>query len=765
MVGSNFHLLVSQPSKVPGAYFRRPGFIGTQIIMNKKKTIIILISDRLTAIFGVIYNHFFSEVGEQYRVSALKYISYLNRTSESRGRRETLKHAKEIRLCFTRWLSGEPILGNEVRVSRDSTGYPIILNEFKELAKSEDTLKLRFILTVLNITRGVVLSPKPSYSTIESTWEGSLPQEWYTFRSAILRTLGIGKRKKDWRKFHLSTKSGPNGQAIMTSMRDFTALPDDLKQSIIGLGGENISRHMNNLAESTGDSTIAKELDTIFVPDDGKREIRRISTFGDMEGKTREIAVFDYWSQTVLKPVHDHLMKILSKIPEDCTSNQTGFKEKLPKMGPYYSMDLTSATDRLPAVMQKDILGAIIGNDAADHWYNIMVGYDFQCPDQKRRKYATGQAMGAYSSWPAMAIQHHCIVWLAAKRIGKSARGKYVLLGDDIVIADHDIAVEYRKILQTLDVPISVAKTHTSLRLYEFAKRWVFKGSEITTFPTNAILESWKRYYLLQNALEIASNRGYVLPDCGEKLVLTLYKALGKFSQGERTFKLLRVFDILINKKIKTEDRTTLLADAMEKFWPGNSFTLSHWSNSSQEYLRDVTRNLSVNTWLSSQTQLERIQSTLENIQVENTRITEVMWESHPLAQVISQIQQARYETNLRELEHEDPLEYLKSLAETPFITTKVFSMRSAQARLLSQSRFVKFLIDSANGNLETNKSLRDKLLKKRKKQGERQRLQSKKVTDNKLPPDVIKKRQEKLEVYRSTVLYKARQVKTGTSY
>jgi len=178
-----------------------------------------------------------------------------------------------------------------------------------------------------------------------------------------------------------------------------------------------------------------------------------------------------------------------------------------------------------------------------------MVGKGFLSPDGKVRKYGTGQAMGAYSSWPAMAIQHHSIVWLASRRSGVSARGKYVLLGDDIVIADYNIAIAYRDILKHLDVPLSEMKTHVSLDTYEFAKRWVFNNIEVTAFPTNAILESWKRYYLLQNSLEIAESRGYVLDEqCVEKFIVELYKVCGKGDQGYRTYKLYKIFECLIRK-------------------------------------------------------------------------------------------------------------------------------------------------------------------------------------------------------------------------
>lgn len=87
-----------------------------------------------------------------------------------------------------------------------------------------------------------------------------------------------------------------------------------------------------------------------------------------------------------------------------------------------------------------------------------------------------------------MAITHHVIVHLAATRAEKPPWGKYVLLGDDIVIADKDIAREYRAVMSELDVPISDAKTHVSNDTCEFAKRWIHKGVEITPYPLPAIL-------------------------------------------------------------------------------------------------------------------------------------------------------------------------------------------------------------------------------------------------------------------------------------
>lgn len=89
-----------------------------------------------------------------------------------------------------------------------------------------------------------------------------------------------------------------------------------------------------------------------------------------------------------------------------------------------------------------------------------------------------------------MALTHHCIVRLAGIRAKTPSSGQYVLLGDDIVIANTALAVEYLKIMEELDVPISKQKTHISKDIYEFAKRWVYQGTEITPIPIHSIMEN-----------------------------------------------------------------------------------------------------------------------------------------------------------------------------------------------------------------------------------------------------------------------------------
>ena len=84
-----------------------------------------------------------------------------------------------------------------------------------------------------------------------------------------------------------------------------------------------------------------------------------------------------------------------------------------------------------------------------------------------------------------------------------------MLLGDDIVIADDKVALEYTWILQQLDVPVSPTKTHVSKDTYEFAKRWWHRGAEVTPFPVHGLLEVGSKYYLLPGFFRELACKGF----------------------------------------------------------------------------------------------------------------------------------------------------------------------------------------------------------------------------------------------------------------
>lgn len=77
-------------------------------------------------------------------------------------------------------------------------------------------------------------------------------------------------------------------------------------------------------------------------------------------------------------------------------------------------------------------------------------------------------------------------------KTGNPYFNNYALLGDDIVIGDDKVAREYLAIMKSLGVDISSSKTHTSKKMFEFAKRWYEDGIEITGAQIHAFTASKK---------------------------------------------------------------------------------------------------------------------------------------------------------------------------------------------------------------------------------------------------------------------------------
>jgi hypothetical protein len=129
---------------------------------------------------------------------------------------------------------------------------------------------------------------------------------------------------------------------------------------------------------------------------------RKVTAISDKEGKSREIAVFDYFSQTALRPLHSFLYRVLRRIHADMTFDQGAFVKRVAgwPSPTFYSVDLTAATDRFPISVISQVLEGRFSKEYVSAWAHIMVGFDFDVPQMPgtRIRYAVGNPMGAYSS-------------------------------------------------------------------------------------------------------------------------------------------------------------------------------------------------------------------------------------------------------------------------------------------------------------------------------------------------------------------------------
>jgi hypothetical protein len=246
---------------------------------------------------------------------------------------------------------------------------------------------------------------------------------------------------------------------------------------------------------------------------------RKLIYFSDREGKTREVAIFDYFSQTSLIPLHKYLFKALKKIPQDFTFDQTGYLSSLSNSKVYYSIDLTAFTDRFPIQVNKDLLEERIGPLWANSWLQIMT-QQFTTQDGELIHYSVGNPMGAYSSWNSTTLAHHFVMWKACKNKGISWKtAPYAMLGDDLVIGDHLIAKEYCRLIRTLGVHWSKEKTHVSSHFFEFAKRIHWCGHDISPFPIAGLWSERNRLVGQIQVLDNAISKGWFsASDCIESL-------------------------------------------------------------------------------------------------------------------------------------------------------------------------------------------------------------------------------------------------------
>ena len=291
-------------------------------------------------------------------------------------------------------------------------------------------------------------------------------------------------------------------------MRDLRVLPRDLVKDLWTLGGVNLQEYMCTLIRIP--EGVLETVISFFNPKGRFTSLRRLNIKWDFEAKPRIIAMFDYWSQTALKPLHDSLMKSLRGISTDRTYRQDDVRSLFACPGPYHRFDLSQATDRFPLSVQTMFLEMLIGEEKSKAWSRILTHWRFT-PSWKPDtavKYGAGQPIGAYSSWAVFALCHHLVVQYAAMRVNKYPFYNYCLLGDDIVIAGSEVGQSYKEVIMQLGVSISESKTHVSDDTFELAKKWYHRGAQITPFPLNRALESNGDYVSLAETIADAYRKG-----------------------------------------------------------------------------------------------------------------------------------------------------------------------------------------------------------------------------------------------------------------
>lgn len=408
------------------------------------------------------------------------------------------------------------------------SGLPsIVPAKLRGRIRDGDRVAVMLTLTLLGLYRGLVVPPRIKVETITSGYAGEADHLMgiSDIADRFMATLHFGKLQPP--RLWLSTSVGPHGlTGSVSAIRDAAALlsPDHAT----------IWLFMRSFCDTVygRKHRIWLEIRVRFfafihwvlfprwVAQTGVTSwLSRLHRIEEPAGKVRVVAITDYWTQLLLRPIHKVVFGTLRTIPQDGTFDQEACvarlrdlcSRKLREHGvefTAYSYDLSAATDRVPVHVYQELLSRIIGFEGATLWKHLLTARKWWdrdsvwSPDKGLkpsgpwlpRLYAVGQPMGAYSSWAMLALAHHAIVQYSAGLVGRYEWFEdYGIVGDDIVILDQEVALRYREVVTELGIEVSEEKSLISeLGVFEFCKRLVTPQGDVTGIPVKLLYQAFR---------------------------------------------------------------------------------------------------------------------------------------------------------------------------------------------------------------------------------------------------------------------------------
>lgn len=261
-----------------------------------------------------------------------RFIYFTQAMREKSGIQYMIKYIKVSRLHITRYICGKPLLSNTAGVSLTRDGFPTRLMFLKEIIDSGDNVKIRGVLTLLNYSRSITPNKAElakiniNYDTVTDayggknytipTWFIRLFVEKYKLKSKIpLYTKAL---------HYISTKGSTYGKATMTATyalyqmsKNHTSMITTFTEMLgISTYMDVMGSHLVNTYRFLGMAS------TRFLE---HKFLGRISIVKDPELKMRVIAMLDYYSQFILRPIHKILMDKLRNFKCDRTYTQDPF--------------------------------------------------------------------------------------------------------------------------------------------------------------------------------------------------------------------------------------------------------------------------------------------------------------------------------------------------------------------------------------------------------------------------------------------------------
>nr|WNM95031.1 MAG: RNA-dependent RNA polymerase [Diaporthe gulyae mitovirus 3] len=465
------------------------------------------------------------------------FASRIIHTWSHNGPTFVVNYLKECSNIVMHYVSGSPIYVSKDNIIGLSAGLPkIVPGSLRLLIKKGDQNTIRGVLSVLQMYRVIKIPTQLKIETITSPFKGMYPSLPTLELKIALERLGVPSTQTDVhlgqlkvRDINLTTTAGPNSRKALFGLNEdlmaYLRNPALLNTLISYLKLTGSYRFLDMVKDqlcaiiSYTNNPLTRDY---WYGKYGVHTLGRLSIKEEPAGKARVFAITDIITQSTLRPLHDLIFSFVKRIPSDGTFNQSRplyyLIEKMRGVNgtKFYSYDLSAATDRLPLILQKDVLSLIVGSRVASLWASLLGDRDWYLSDTNEHyRYAVGQPMGALSSWGMLALTHHVIVQVAANRAGfDKTFTDYAILGDDVVIANELVAKVYHNLVTSwLGVDINLSKSLVSKHTFEFAKRLIsFKGEYTPVGAKNLMLALITPKGIVSLLYDLA-NKGLVFTD------------------------------------------------------------------------------------------------------------------------------------------------------------------------------------------------------------------------------------------------------------
>nr|UPW42219.1 MAG: putative RNA dependent RNA polymerase [Yunnan mito-like virus 44] len=470
--------------------------------------------------FGRLLLWLFSETKQKQYI--FQMISAFNTMFKRNGVTFLVLYLKEAHRLTLKALSGQPEVCKTFPRVATRLGFPLIIpGSLRVSMFKRDIVTIQLVLSVLSVYRILKVPPQLKLSSITDLFTGSadtLPL--WEVREAM-KVLHCIERFKIIPNARLlpNVSAGPNSKiSILGATLDAWALrehPELLSSfKILGvyLGSELISLLEQEIEFLPTFFNLLKQgvKETLY----SKLKLGKLSEKIEAAGKVRVFAITDVWTQSLLRPLHDGLLRLLSTIITDGTFDQLAPVRRLYELGhtEFYSFDLTAATDRLPVRLQGQVLSILVNKEFSENWVKLLTSRPWYLK-LVPYFYSVGQPMGALSSWAMMSLTHHILVQVAARRSGwNSPFLDYAVLGDDLVIANKAVAIAYLSLMKGLGVSINMDKSLVSKDgVLEFAKRLFWRGLDLSPLPPKLVSSLLRGLRFLPEVASDMMSRGLKL--------------------------------------------------------------------------------------------------------------------------------------------------------------------------------------------------------------------------------------------------------------